>query len=107
MHLFGKIIEPPIKNASKVEVWLSPDPQMDDHWTEKPTIVSPKSVGVMIVRRDKTLDLYCRLPTHSFAFVCAAVGKEKIKHIRVYGERLRWGKGGIINISFSTTNEEE
>lgn len=37
--LIGRIILPSLEQASKARIEISGDPQMDDHWQQKPTII--------------------------------------------------------------------
>jgi hypothetical protein len=36
-----------------------------------------------------------------------SLAAEKIKYAQAYGEKLRWGRGLVFNISFRTNFEED
>lgn len=51
LTLFGNILSPALKIAKKTKIDLSSSPEMDDHWTTEPTILSAKAIGFMEVPR--------------------------------------------------------
>lgn len=62
--LTGKILSPILEKASKTKIDIVADPQLDDHWKEKPTIISAKAIGWMeIPRGGDTLIFYCSIPS--------------------------------------------
>ena len=106
--LLGKILSPDLEKAGKARIELSSEPQLDDHWTSKPTIISAKAIGWMeIPRGDDTLIFYCSVPSHFFLSINVAVQAEKIKHASISGTKLKWRKGTIESIYFSTNLEEQ
>jgi hypothetical protein len=106
--LTGKIISPPIKEAGKARIEIVGDPQMDDHWKAKPTIISAEAIGWMeIPRGDDTLVLYCSIPAQSFGGIATAVNSKKIKFVSVSGTKLKWRQGKVLSVSLSTNREEE
>lgn len=81
---------------------------MDDHWKEKPTITSAKTIGWMeIPRGDDTLIFYCWIPLQSMSFITLAVDSGKIKYVSIYGTKLKWRKGTISSIWLSKELEED
>ena len=106
--LTGKILSPILEKASKAKIEIAAEPQMDDHWKPKPTIVSAKAIGWMeIPRGDDTLIFYCSIPSRSFQNITLAVHAEKIKFVSIFGTKLKWRKGTISSISLSRNREEE
>ena len=106
--LIGKLTSPLQGKASKTRIELAGDPQMDDYWKAKPTIISAKAIGWMeIPRGDDTLILYCSIPSQSFQLVAPSVQSGKIRFASVFGTKLKWRKGTIQSISLSTHREEE
>jgi hypothetical protein len=106
--LIGRIILPSLKQASKARVEISGDPQMDDHWQPKPTIISAKAMGWMeIPRGDDRLILHCSVPSRSLPFIALAVQSGKIKYASIFGTKLKWRQGTISSLYLSTHREEE
>ena len=108
MTLLGKILSPKLKNATKASIDISAEPETDDHWAAKPTISSAKAIGFMeIPRCEEVLQFYCSVPPRLSNNIHVAVASGKIKHISVFGTKLKWRKGDIYSISVSTNREEE
>ena len=106
--LTGKILSPVVKKASKARIELASDPQMDDHWKVKPTIISAKAIGwIEIPRGDDTLILYCSIPSRSFGYITLAVESKKIKFASILGTKLKYRQGTISGVSLTTNREEE
>jgi hypothetical protein len=62
----------------------------------------------MQLSRDKgTLHISADLPARLFSQVQLSLTAEKIKYAQAYGEKLRWGKGLVFNISFRTYFDED
>jgi len=105
--LTGKVLSPILEKASKARIEMAADPQMDDHWKPKPTIVSAKAIGFMeIPRGDDTLIFYCSIPSRLFGYTALAANSEKIRFASISGTKLKWRKGTISSISFSKNREE-
>ena len=106
--LTGKILSPILEKANKATVEIAAEPQVDDYWKPKPTIISAKAIGWMeIPRGDYTLIFYCSVPSRSFQNIMLAVHAEKIKFVSIFGTKLKWRKGTISSISLSRNREEE
>jgi hypothetical protein len=106
--LWGKIVSPILKTASKAKLEISAKPDLDDHWKESPTEKLPSGVGLMeIPRGHDTLHLYCWIPSRSFIYIPVAASSGRIRHVSVYGEKLKWRRGRIFYISVTTNREEE
>jgi len=105
--LTGKILLPDLEKANKARIEIKADPQKDDYWKVKPTILSAKAIGWMeIPRGDDTLIFYCSIPSQSLPFVTLAVDSSKIKFVSIFGTKLKWRKGTISSISLSKHREE-
>ena len=108
LTLTGKILSPPVKKASKARIEIAVDPQLDDHWKAKPTIISAEAIGWMeIPRGDDTLIVYYSIPSRSFRYITLAVDSKKIKIASIFGTKLKWRRGTISSVSLSTNREEE
>jgi len=106
--LTGTLLAPSLEKADKAKIEIRDDPQKDDYWTQKPTIVSAKAIGWMeIPRGDDTLIFYCSIPSRSLPFIVLAVKAGKIRYISIFGTKLKWRKGTIESISLSAIREEE
>jgi hypothetical protein len=107
--LTGKIVTPVLKITSKAKIVIIADSQLDDHWKEKPTITSAKSIGwIQILRdEDKTLFFSCSIPSQSMPNLAVASNSGKIKFISIYGTKLKWGNGTILSIDLFTQHEED
>jgi len=104
----GKLISPILNAASKARVVIKGDPQLDDHWQQKPTIISAKAIGWMdIPRGDDRLIFYCSVPCHSLQYLAHAVHAKKIKYISINGTKLKYRQGTISNIDLSSQMEME
>ena len=105
--LTGNILLPALEKANNARLELAGDPQMDDHWSVKPTIISSKAIGFMeIPRGDDTLLFYCSIPSRALPFVTQIVDSGKIKYASIFGTKLKWKKGTIARIGLSKHREE-
>jgi len=108
LSLVGKIISPELKIAQKAKIRLSSKPEMEDHWTAKPTISSAKAIGFMEVPRgEDILQMHCSIPPRMSNNIHVAVASGKIKYISVFGEKLKWRRGLVFDITLSAELEEE
>ncbi|UCF81889.1 MAG: hypothetical protein JSV50_11765 [Desulfobacteraceae bacterium] len=108
LTLLDKIISPELKNATKAIVDLSAEPEQDDHWSEKPTILSAKAIGFMeIPRGEEFLHVYCSVPPRFSNHIHMAIASGKIKCVSIFGTKLKWRKGTTFSITLSTNREEE
>jgi len=108
LSLVGKIISPELKIAQKAKIRLSSKPEMEDHWTTKPGILSAKAIGFMEVPRgEDILQLHCSIPPRMSDSIHVAVASGKIKYVSVFGEKLKWRKGLVFDITLSAELEEE
>jgi hypothetical protein len=106
--LTGKIPSPTLEKASKARIELAEEPQMDDHWAAKPTIISAKAIGWMeIPRGDDTLIFYCSIPSRSFRNIALAAESGKIKFVSIFGSKLKRRQGTIMTISLSKHRMEQ
>ena len=107
--LIGKILSPVLIITSRAKILIRADPRMDDHWKEKPTITSAEEIGWMQILRDedKTLFFYCSIPSQSLPSLAVAANSGKIKFVSIYGTKLKWQKGTILNIDLFTQHEED
>ena len=106
--LKGNILSPALEKAGKARIEVAPEPQMDDHWKQKPTIISAKAIGWMeIPRGDDTLIFQCSVPSRSLPLVTMAVESGKIKFVSISGTTLKWRKGTIFRISLSKDRDED
>ncbi len=105
--LTGNILSPSLENVGKAKIEIRDDPQMDDFWGPKPTIISAKAIGWMgIPRGGNTLIFHCSVPSRSLQFIALAVKAGKIRYISIFGTKLRWRRGTISSISLSANREE-
>lgn len=49
--LTGGIISPLLDKANRAVIQITANPQLDDHWQPKPTIISAKAIGWMEIPR--------------------------------------------------------
>jgi len=106
--LVGRIIQPVLEKAGKAMIEIASDPQMDDHWQSKPTIVSAKAIGWMeIPRGDDKLTFYCSVPSRSLPFIALAAQSGKIKYASMSGTKLKWRRGTVSSLSLSMHREDE
>jgi hypothetical protein len=106
--LTGNIFSPSLEKVGKTRIEITADPQMDDFWKPKPTIISAKAIGWMeIPRGDDTLIFHCSVPSRSLLFIALAVKAGKINYISIFGSKLKWRQGAISSISVSTNKEDE
>ena len=104
----GKLISPILNAASKARVVIKGDPQLDDHWQLKPTIISAKAIGWMdIPRGDDRIIFYCSVPCHSLQYLAYTVNAKKIRYISINGTKLKYRQGTISNIDMSLQMEDE
>ena len=105
--LMGRILLPALDKATRARIEISGDPQLDDHWQQKPTIISAKAIGWMeIPRGDDRLILYCSVPSRSLPYIALAVQSGKLKFALIFGTKLKWRRGTISSFSLSTHREE-
>lgn len=106
--LTGRIVSPILANVSGARVEITADPQMDDHWQQKPTIISAKAVGWMeIPRGAEKLTFFCSVPSRSLPYIALAVQSGKIGFLSIDGTKLKWRKGTVSHFSLSAKKEEE
>lgn len=106
--LMGRIILPALEKVSKARIEIADDPKLDDHWQPKPTIISAKAIGWMVITGgDNILIFNCSVPSRSLPFIVLAVQSGKIKYASIFGTKLKWKKGTISSLSLSTHREEE
>jgi hypothetical protein len=87
---------------------MADDPKLDDHWQPKPTIISAKAIGWMVIPRgNDNLTFYCSVPSRSLPYMALAVQSGKIKYASIFGTKLKWRQGTISSLSLSTHREEE
>lgn len=108
LTLKGKLLSPVVKQATKASIEITADPQLDDHWAPKPSIISAKANGWMYVFKERdTLVFNCSVTTRLFYFASLAVHSGKIKFASLTGTKLKWLKGTLKSITLSTIHEEE
>ena len=106
--LIGSIIKPAIEKTSKARIEIAADPQLDDHWQSKPTIVSAKAIGWMeIPRGDDRIIFNCSIPSRSLPYIALAIQSGKIGYVSISGTKLKWRRGTISDLSLSTQREDE
>jgi hypothetical protein len=107
LTLLGKILSPALKNASSVKIDISSDPQMEDYWTTKPTILSAKAIGWMEIPRGETgLHCHCSVPPRLSSQIHVAVSSGKVKFVSIDGTALKWRRGTILQFSLATNRDE-
>ncbi len=105
--LTGGIISPLLDKANRAVIQMTADPQLDDHWQPKPTIISAKAIGWMeIPRGDDRVIFNCSVPSQSLLFIAIAIQVGKIKYVSISGTKLKWRRGTISGINLSTNREE-
>lgn len=108
LTIYGEVTYPKYKNVSKAQVYLTAEPGMNDHWKNDYDGERSSTVGYIQILRDKiTLHLMADIPSRMYTNLQISLAAGKIKFIQAYGERLKWGRGCMHNISFSTKKEEE
>ena len=106
--LTGEIISPLLDKANRAVIQITADPQLDDHWQPKPTIISAKAIGWMeIPRGDDRVIFNCSVPSQSLLFIAIAIQAGKIKYVSISGTKLKWRRGTISGINLSAHREEE
>jgi len=106
--LTGRLISPILEKASKARIEMAGEPRMDDHWQEKPTIVSAKAMGWMeLPRGDEILVFHCSVPDRSLPFIALAIQSGKIKYVSIFGTKLKWRQGTMSSLSLSAHREDE
>ena len=81
----------------KVLICLWSEPELDDHWAEELSAKAHSTVGHMNVLRYKiTLDVSCFIPPRMFNNILVSPAADKIRIAQVYGEKLCWGRGGMM-----------
>ena len=106
--LTGEIISPLLDKANRAVIQITADPQLDDHWQPKPTIISAKAIGWMeIPRGDDRVIFNCSVPSQSLLFIAIAIQAGKIKYVSISGTKLKWRRGTISGINLSAHREDE
>ena len=105
--LWGKIVSPTIKNASRVRIDIRGTPELDEHWKQETVDHPPQTIGWMAARRDNILAMNCDIPSRSFQWIPAVVTSGKVRYASISGTKLKWGQGRIFGISLSTNREDE
>lgn len=106
--LLGRIISPSLDKASTARIEIAADPQLDDHWQSKPTIISAKAIGWMeIPRGDDRLIFNCSVPSRVLPYITLAVQSRKIKYASISGTKLKWRQGTVSCICLSAHREDE
>ena len=108
LTIYGDLTYPKYKALEKGEIYITAEPEMDDHWKTEYKGERSEIVGFVQILRDKvTLHLMVTIPSRLFANLQISLSAGKIKYIQAYAERLKWGCGIIFNVSFSTKEEED
>ena len=108
LTIYGEVSYPKYKDVSKAQVYLTADPEMDDHWRTDYKGERSSTVGYMQLLRDKiTLLMMASIPSRMYTNLQISLAAGRIKFAQTYGERLKWGRGSMFNISFSTKIEED
>ena len=108
LTIYGEVRYPKYKDVSKAEVYLTAEPGMNDHWKNDYEGERSSTIGYMQILGDKiTLHLMADIPSRMYTNLQISLAAGKIKFIQAYGERLKWGRGRMFNISFSTKAEED
>jgi len=106
--LTGGIISPLLDKANRAVIQITANPQLDDHWQPKPTIIFAKAIGWMeIPRGDDRVIFNCSVPSQSLLFIAIAIQAGKIKYVSISGTKLKWRRGTISGINLSAHREEE
>lgn len=104
----GKIQSPALKSATTAKITVSSEPNLDDYQKRPPLEKTPISIGLMeIPRGSYSLDCIAWIPHRIFSNAIVASSAGRVRYIRIFGEKLKWRKGSIFNISFQTTYEDE
>jgi len=108
LGLIGEIISPDLRIAKKAIIWVMDTPELEGHWKEPESESPPLACGWMeVARGEDTLHLNCSVPSRLFNYVFSAVCCGKIRHVHIFGTKLKWRKGKIFDVSFSTIRDEE
>jgi hypothetical protein len=106
--LTGRLATPVLANAGRARIEIEADPQMDDHWQQKPTILSAKAVGWMeLPRGDDTLAFFISVPSRSLPCIMLAIQSGKVGYASISGTKLKWRRGTVLRVSLTTHREEE
>lgn len=104
----GEVTYPKYKNLSKAQIYLTAEPEMDDHWKSDYKGERSSTVGYMHILGDKiTLLMMASIPSRMYTNLQISLAAGRIKFAQTYGERLKWGRGSMFNLSFSTKIEED
>jgi hypothetical protein len=106
LTMSAKILSPILKSNNMANIEIVEKPDLDDHWKQDKT-GKPKAIGFMQLQEDDTLFVYCSVTSRTFRNLSMALGFEKIKFASVFGTKLKWRKGKVFDINFSTDREEE
>lgn len=108
LTIYGEVTYPKYKDVAKAQIYLTAEPGMDDHWRMDYKGERSSTIGYIQILRDKiTLHLMASIPSRMYTNLQISLLADKIKFIQAYGERLKWGQGGMFSISFSTKAEED
>lgn len=108
LTIYGDLTYPKYKTLEKARIYITAEPVMDNHWREDPKGERSSVVGYLQILSDKiTLWMAVEIPSRMLNFIQVALVADKIKYIIAYGERLKWGRGTISNVNFSTKEEED
>lgn len=102
--LLGKIVWPALKdNITQAKVDITGVPKLNDHWKQKVMDPQQRYNGSMIFEKtDNTLHIMCSVPSYSIPFISVAAASEKIKHLSVWGTKLKRGEGCILRLNLGT-----
>jgi hypothetical protein len=104
LMLYGTLTSPGYKDVTKVQIYL----WTDERWDKIPSEKTISTIGMMQVLRDKvTLDMTCSIPSQLFSRIQVSLVANKIKHVQVYGEKLRWERAFMYNIVLATRADED
>ena len=107
LMLTGKLISP-VSRASKARIEMAGEHRMDDHWQQKPTIISAKAMGwIELPRGNERLIFYCSVPDRSIAIHNLGHPVGRIKCVSIFGTKLKWRRGTISSLSLSTRSDDE
>lgn len=107
LTIHGDLTYPKYKTLSKARVYLTSEPEIDDHWRADFQGVTQSPVGFIQTCPDKIrLDVMASIPARLFTNLQTSLNASKLKIIQVYGERLKWGRGAVLWFSLSTKIEE-
>ncbi|ACL04307.1 hypothetical protein Dalk_2614 [Desulfatibacillum aliphaticivorans] len=108
IYFIGALDAPEIKQCSQVKVRLLPNEDLSNHHKLSPNDRSPEGVGYMeIPKTEDVLKITCHLPPNGFQLVATWACLDKIKRINVYGTKLRYRQGTVIDIQLKPDQDED